>query len=329
MPSSRGFPADTLLIYDRILDRKSEAFKKWKRNFKYRWAVPSGEKTKSLDFISKNLARVFYQIENISSRKMTILVVGGGTLTDFGGFLASILKRGVRLEIIPSTWLAAVDSAHGGKNALNVGGFKNQIGTFYFPQKIYIVRDLLEIQKQKTADQALGELVKMFLLSKSPQLSLKKLYSVHFDLLPAVVDEKYKFVKQDPFEEKKIRYFLNLGHTTAHAFEKIHGLPHGEAVLYGVLFSLVWSQHLGFMSKAEYDRIFLSPFWEQNVNVETYKKLLRSPPQKLRSALLQDKKKNQAGLVHEVFLKKKGSPFLHLVSIQDFLKEFARQKRAL
>ena len=75
---------------------------------------------------------------------MSIAVLGGGSVGDFGGFVASIFKRGVRLVQIPSTWLAAIDSAHGGKTALNVEGVKNQIGTFYPAEKIYFSEEFAD-----------------------------------------------------------------------------------------------------------------------------------------------------------------------------------------
>ena len=94
--------------------------------------------------------------------------------------MASVLKRGVRLIHIPSTWLAAIDAVHGGKTALNVGGVKNQIGTFYPPKKIFIVRELLETQREALAQEAMAELVKIALIDGSEWVN-RLLSNANFD----------------------------------------------------------------------------------------------------------------------------------------------------
>ena len=86
---------------------------------------------------------------------------GGGSIGDLSGFVASIYKRGVPLIHIPTTWLSALDSAHGGKNALNFSKVKNLVGTYYFPEQVYIVKEILNQLPEEREREAYGEVLKM------------------------------------------------------------------------------------------------------------------------------------------------------------------------
>ena len=115
LPRLKDLGEEFLLIYDDILPRKVPAFKKWAQQFSLQYPVKAGEALKSVEQFPAHIAKIIRLCENTSSRRLTVVVVGGGSVGDFGGFVASILKRGVKLVQIPSTWLAAIDSAHGGK----------------------------------------------------------------------------------------------------------------------------------------------------------------------------------------------------------------------
>ena len=143
---------------------------------------------------------------------------------DLTGFISSIYKRGVSLIHVPTTWLAALDSAHGGKNALNVSGIKNVVGTYYFSKAVFIVEEILQTLPLKQKHLAFGELLKIALidggelyrsLKQNPnwQKSLWKVF------LKKGIAAKMKIIRKDPFEKKSIRSVLNFGHTVGHILE--------------------------------------------------------------------------------------------------------------
>ena len=140
-PSAQIFSKESLLCYDSILD-KNAAFKKWSRSFKFKIALKSGEKLKTLDSLQEMLKKM-NQLDLPQTANFTFISVGGGSVGDFTGFLASIYLRGRQLIHIPSTWLSAIDSSHGGKNGLNLFNDKNQLGTVYPAQKNFLVKKLL------------------------------------------------------------------------------------------------------------------------------------------------------------------------------------------
>jgi 3-dehydroquinate synthase len=337
-PSPEKFGEDVFLIYDRIFDRQPKA-RSWIQKFPHRYAVKSGETLKNLDQFPKHMKQISAKTRDLSSRKMKILVLGGGSVGDFGGFVASIFKRGVELIHIPSTWLAAMDSAHGGKTALNVAGAKNQVGSFYPASQVYMIKPLLMAQPAARGFEALGELIKMALLSggtlygrlnRASSLNSKVLWQ----LLPLVVREKYKIVQKDPEEKKGLRHLLNFGHTLGHVFEAHYGIPHGVAILAGLQFALDWSYQRGFMTEKEYLKLMHAPFWRKAVKAKLQSEwknlnmlaLLSEKPMVFLHYLQQDKKKSNAQNLRFVFLQKPGAPVISEVSLQEFPAEIHRQQ---
>jgi len=337
-PSPKKFGDDVLLIYDRIFDRIPKVAT-WVKQFSVRYAVTSGEELKSLSKFPQHMETILQKTHSLSARKLKIVVLGGGSVGDFGGFVASIYKRGVELIHIPSTWLAAMDSAHGGKTALNARGAKNQIGTFYPAKDIYLVKPLLLAQPDERGFEALGELIKMALLSggtlysklnNAKNLNAAALWS----LLPYVVKEKYKIVAKDPEEKKGLRHLLNFGHTMGHVVEAHYGLPHGVAVLAGLQFSLEWSFEKGFMSQKDYLGLMQAPFWKKAVQAKqksvwknlSMMALLSEKPQSFMHYLEQDKKKVSSQKLRFIFLKSPGKPAIAEVPLAEFVPEIARQQ---
>ncbi len=294
-------------------------------------AMPSGEKTKSLESFLK-WTQVFASLAGpISSRRMTLIVMGGGTLTDFGGFLASVYKRGVRLVLIPSTWLSAVDSAHGGKNGLNLSSAKNQIGTFYFPEQVWLSRSVLKSQNLDLEKMALSEVIKVFLVAdKSHWQKISRTKKIDlWNWLKPAFQAKMKVVNKDPFENLKIRHWLNFGHTLAHALETELGWPHGKAVLYGVVFDVIWSRYSGYLSHQDFEKIIQAHLWARMVKAEDYVDIFSLDQTRLLSLVQQDKKMNSKGLIEYVFLKKAGTAQVVSLDPEEFLAEFQRQKDLL
>lgn len=333
LPTLSDLGAEHLIIYDRVLPMKSKVFKQWLRQFRFTYGVQSGEPLKDVHAFPEHISNIVEISKNLSSRKFSIVVVGGGSVGDFGGFVASILKRGVTLVHIPSTWLAAIDSSHGGKTALNVGQTKNQIGTFYPADKIFLVRSLLNGQPEARVFEGFGELVKISLidggefwkkLSRESQLSSELLWKY---LKPAI-HAKYKIVQKDPQEKSGVRHLLNLGHTLGHVLEVRHQLPHGIAVNYGLQFALLWSQHKKIMSSNDYDQLMAAPIMAYLLSAAR-DGLFAGDDRSLRDTrglLMKDKKKTKSQTLRFVFLRKPGQCVIREVLVDEILMEVLRQK---
>lgn len=333
LPKPSQLGQEVLLVYDESLPKFSQEFKSWLKLFPLRYPVEAGESLKSVDEFPSHIHKIVSLCRSSSARNLTLVVVGGGSVGDFGGFVASILKRGVRLVQIPSTWLAAIDSAHGGKTALNVGSAKNQIGTFYPAEKIFLVKSLLLAQPSARAFEGFGELLKMALLAGGPLWKkLAKENEIGPELLwkylRSAIEEKYKIVNRDPLEKTGHRHLLNFGHTVGHALEIYHELPHGIAINYGMDFALRFGVQKRLMSRKEYDNLMDQPILAYLLS-PSRDQLLFSNAQFLKnmqSLLLSDKKKTSAKKLRFVFLKKPGQGFISEVTVDELLIEICRQK---
>ncbi|MBY0470881.1 hypothetical protein K2X30_06890 [bacterium] len=324
----------SVLFYDQVLLQparvgapQARAFKLWASKFPVRYPLKAGESLKEVRGLPALVTRLLKDLSGLPGKPETFVAVGGGSVGDVVGFLASICKRGVPLIQIPSTWVAALDSAHGGKTAMNVGGFKNQIGTFYPAEKIYLVKSLLMSQPAKRAEEAYGELAKIALIDGGDWADLFQKTSVQggeliWKYLRPAIEAKYKIVLKDPFETQGLRRCLNLGHTMGHVLEALQKVPHGRAVGKGLLFSLEWSRNRKVLSQQDFDHIL--PWLKQNYGIAPgiSKKI---PLQKLKRAVAEDKKVDSSGQVNFVFLKSAGNPQVEPVSVEEVVKEALRQ----
>lgn len=330
MPSLRAFPHETVLFYDSILF-KNPKIKAWIKKFPFSLALLSGEKLKDLGSLQRHLGAL-NKLSVPQTTALTFVALGGGSVGDFVGFLASIYLRGRRLVHIPSTWLSAVDSSHGGKNGLNFQSEKNQMGTFYPADQIYIVSQLLETQPPERLQEAMGEFLKMaiirdkktfsFLEKNVAQLNSKKILSV----LPTTIKNKYQVVAKDPYEQKGHRRVLNLGHTLGHVLESHYGWPHGLCVMLGMLFSLRWSYHLKIADEATYIRVsnLIEDIWpEQTLSDD----LASMPLQVVEKKLSKDKKRTSNATIDFIFIRRIGSVVRQKVKIQEILAEVKRQTK--
>lgn len=301
-PNHKKIPGTCVLIYDVILE-KNPSFKKWLKNFEYKYPVAAGEKLKNIDRLPLHLKNISQLTRNIGVRELTLVAAGGGSVGDFVGFIASTYKRGVRFIQIPSTWLAAIDSAHGGKNAMNISGVKNQIGTIYYPSDIFLMKELLLNQPEARVKDALGEVYKISLIqggSLWKKIAKERFWNSEtlWKMLPDLVAAKYKVVRKDPFEKSGYRHILNLGHTLGHVIEAQQKLSHGLAVLYGLHFSL-WLSDL-------------------DLNLP-YLNEAKSSIKKLRSIerYLKQDKKRMKNKIRFIVLKKPGHPLIKEYSIRE------------
>ncbi len=197
-----------------------------------------------------------------ATRNSVIINVGGGVVTDLGGFVAATFKRGMRVINVPTTLLGAVDASIGGKTGVNFNGYKNEIGTFTEPEASIISTGFFITLPQQELLSGYAEMLKHALLESREELSRLLNYSVVYPifnadtLLPLIestVQVKCRVVDRD-FREAGARKALNLGHTVGHAFESLalerkSPLPHGYAVAQGLVVALILSHlKLGFPS---------------------------------------------------------------------------------
>jgi 3-dehydroquinate synthase len=330
LPKIDAFGDSAILIYDRIFDR-NVVTQAWVKRFSRRFSVRSGEKLKDISEFSKHLKNIVKLTEGLPTKQINIVVLGGGSVGDFAGFVASILKRGVCLTQVPSTWLAAIDSAHGGKNGLNVSRIKNQVGTIYPAHEIYLVKSLLQSQPHQRAFEAFGEVIKISLLEgKQLWSSIKDMdevsSEVYWKYLPKMIAAKYRIVKQDPFEKRGLRQWLNLGHTVGHVWESQLKIPHGIAVLFGLAFAVEWSRERGVMSSKNYYEIRMSGIGSYLPDRFDLRKVLRRT-KKSKRLLLQDKKIVKNRKIRFIFLAAPGVPRIKEIEVSELLKEMARQSR--
>lgn len=350
-----SFSKEAVIIYDRRLLKVSQLqFRKWIKRWQNVLSVEAGEELKSLESFSIHMKKVLKMVEGVSRDRIEIVVIGGGSLGDFGGFIASVLKRGVKLTHVPTTWLAAIDSSHGGKTALNLSGYKNQIGTFYPADKNYLVKELLQNQPLFLAEQALSELVKVALIqggafwkdlchsvensSKESLRQISKLESKRridkkttkkanqlcWHFLEQAIQVKMKWVAKDPYEQKGLRHVLNFGHTWGHFVEAHYGLSHGESVAQGLFFAICWSRDLGVMKESVFVKL-LENLEEVGLQERSLK---RATSAQLKKYLQQDKKIiGQGHKVNFVFIERPGKVFCQKVSVEDIVKQALRMKR--
>ncbi|MDR0769572.1 MAG: 3-dehydroquinate synthase [Dysgonamonadaceae bacterium] len=253
------------------------------------------------EFLSKNGA----------NRKSLLINLGGGMLTDLGGFAAAAFKRGIRFVNIPTTLLGAVDAAVGGKTGVNFNGLKNEIGAFSPAIAVLIDSVFFKTLDMPNLLSGYAEMMKHALLD-SPA-SLDKIlrfdwdvidYQQLNDLLFASVLVKEQIVEEDPTEQG-IRKALNLGHTFGHAFESLsyelkHPVLHGYAVAWGMVCEL----YLSFV-KLGFDKSILMQiirFVKENYGVFAFG---CSQYQRIYE-LMQHDKKNESGLINFTLLKSVG-----------------------
>ncbi|NNT73018.1 3-dehydroquinate synthase [Flavobacterium sp. IMCC34852] len=201
-----------------------------------------------------------------ADRKTLLINIGGGVITDIGGFVASTFKRGIDFINIPTTLLAMVDASIGGKNGVDLGNLKNQIGVINVPKMVLIDTEFLSTLPQNEMRSGLAEMLKHGLIFDASYWSqfsdLSQTDFADFDeLIHRSIEIKNEIVMQDP-TENGIRKALNFGHTLGHAIESYFlenqnkkTLLHGEAIAVGMILESFISRQKGLLSAAEYQEI--------------------------------------------------------------------------
>ena len=196
--------------------------------------VETGEGSKSLTVFGQLMQTM---LEHDFSRKDCVVAVGGGVVGDLSGFAASAYMRGIDFYNIPTTLLSQIDSSIGGKTAINLGGVKNIVGSFYQPKKVLVDPDLLKTLPPRQIANGMAEAIKMSLTSDKELFELFETQDIESSLEEIILRSlsiKKAVVEQDE-KEAGLRKILNFGHTVGHGIESTSKLYHGEAVALGML----------------------------------------------------------------------------------------------
>ena len=208
----------------------------------YLLVLGAGEKFKTIDSV---LTIVRAALERNFTRNCTFVAIGGGVLSDMTAFAASIFKRGIKVEFVPTTVLSMVDASVGGKTGCDIEGYKNMIGSFWPASKLYVWSNFALSLPENEYISGLAEAIKTAFLFDKEMLKLfeeekdaimKRDSAILEKIIGACVRAKAKIVQEDPRENGR-RAFLNLGHTFGHGLEAAAGLgaiTHGEAVAWGM-----------------------------------------------------------------------------------------------
>lgn len=271
--------------------------------------VNTSEQNKSFTLVQEICEKL---LEMEVSRGGFLLCVGGGILTDVGGFVASIYKRGIKCGYVSTTLLAQVDASIGGKTGINLAGYKNAVGTFSMPEFTYINTELLKSLPEREYKAGLAELYKTLALRD------REMFLGGEDILKMIersVEIKNEVVKEDP-TEKGLRKILNFGHTFGHAIERCasNKVLHGEAVAAGMAIAARLSHRLGYLSKDEME-LFINKLCALGFEVEAH-----YSPKDIMEAIKNDKKRVDNG-VDFVFLHQIGEPCIGTISVSDLERE--------
>src|SRR5580698_254302 len=233
----------TVLITDEhIFSAQRRKFGGWKTI-----VINAGEQFKVQATVDSLIAQL---IELGADRKTTLVGIGGGVVTDLTGYVAAIYMRGLPVGYVPTSILAMVDAAIGGKNGIDVGVYKNMVGTIRQPQFLLYDYSLLKSLPKEEWINGFAEVIKHAAIKDAAlfrELEKNKLSTYQRDkvalakLIRRNVVIKSKVVERDEFE-KGDRRLLNFGHTLGHAIEKMYELSHGQAISIGMVAASMLSE---------------------------------------------------------------------------------------
>lgn len=284
--------------------------------------IAPGDDNKNLD----TLSRVWSEMMKCGATRHSLLVnLGGGMVTDLGGFAAATFKRGIDFVNVPTTLLGAVDAAVGGKTGINFNGLKNEIGVFAPAKAVIVSTIFFPTLPEQELKSGFAEMLKHAMLHSHEsferllQVDLKDIdYDFFLTLMQGSLQVKQHIVEQDPTEQG-IRKALNLGHTVGHAFEsKALGdgkpVPHGYAVAWGLVVESVLSHIL--LQFPSNDLYSLARFVKDNYGVfhitcDHYDQLL---------VLMRHDKKSHSGEINCTLLKSCGDFTINNTIKEDDLK---------
>lgn len=285
--------------------------------------ISAGDESKNIE----SLMHIWTQlVEGGATRKSMMINLGGGVVTDIGGFAGATFKRGIRFVNIPTTLLSAVDAAVGGKTGINFHGFKNEIGAFCEAEAVIISTRFLATLSNEELHSGYAEMLKHGLISNVDtynRLLAKDVSNIDADEMLQLLEEsvmvKKRVVEEDP-TEKGIRRALNLGHTAGHAFESLalqrkSPIPHGYAVAWGLVVELILSHmQLKFPSN-ELTRLatyIYENYGAFHITCDDYDALIEF--------MRHDKKNDSANAINFTMLKQVGDIHIDCIASEDDIK---------
>jgi len=226
------------------------------------YVVEPGEKSKDFEVMTKIW---HWLLEKDADRSSFIVGIGGGVVCDLAGFVASTFMRGIPFGFVATSLLAQVDASVGGKNGVNLGGYKNIIGTFTQPEFVICDTSMLKTLPDDEFRNGMAEVIKHALIKDADKFNfLKKkrnaILKREREAINHIVNQSVKIkatiVQADELERGE-RRVLNFGHTWGHAVEKENKIPHGQAVSIGMAFAAGLSKHLGYLKEKDYNDILV------------------------------------------------------------------------
>jgi len=206
-----------------------------------------------------------YLLENGLDRSSAIVNLGGGLVSDLGGYAAATFKRGIMYYNVPTSLLSMVDAAFGGKTGINLGGVKNQIGSFHHPALVLFDEEFLDTLPENELKSGYAEILKHALVANSDFWNvLNRNSSIHdisdwHTIIQKSVEIKMEIVSKDPIEKSE-RKKLNFGHTSGHAIETFFNrsgrqVSHGHSVAVGMIIEAKLSEIKGLLKERELEII--------------------------------------------------------------------------
>tara|TARA_B100001057_G_scaffold175916_1_gene176549 strand:+ start:7452 stop:8486 length:1035 start_codon:yes stop_codon:yes gene_type:complete len=285
--------------------------------------IASGEHNKNID----TCVLIWEQLNSYKADRKSLLInLGGGVLTDIGGFAASTYLRGIKFINIPTTLLGMVDAAHGGKTGIDFKLLKNQIGLFSQSLEVILDNEYLKTLSKEELINGYAEVVKHSLLTDKPDLSFNSLIKLDLFEDSDYIINRYSQIKNEIVEsdtyELGIRKVLNLGHTIGHAIESyshmsenINNLKHGEAIVIGIITELYIS-HIKF-------NMSLKDVLSVKNHLNKYFKLIpfdNNDIDEVFDLMIYDKK-NSGSKVNFVLLKEIGKPVVDQIVNKELFRE--------
>lgn len=270
--------------------------------------IPAGEAFKTIE----SCVSLWNQLSELGADRASILInLGGGVVTDLGGFVAATFRRGISFINIPTSLLAMVDASVGGKNGVDLGVLKNQIGTIRSAECVIVDTEFLKTLPEQEIKSGMAEMFKHGLIASEDYWNRMQLFSVEktdeaFELIWESISIKNDIVTKDPLE-KNLRKSLNYGHTLGHAIESYclensnkPSLLHGEAIAIGmILATYISSEMLNFPTtkRDNITEVLLRYFIKRSFSEADIKEII---------ALLAFDKKNSHGVIYFVLLEEIG-----------------------
>jgi len=219
--------------------------------------LESGEQSKTLD----TCLLVWQTLSELNADKNSLIInLGGGVITDLGGFIASIYKRGISFIHVPTSLLAMADASVGGKNGVDLGKIKNQLGTITQANSVFIYTPFLNTLDGRHLKNGMAEVIKMGFIADEKLINdIRARKKELAEIIYKSVSLKSSIVKKDP-NDKGIRKILNFGHTIGHAIESTllgtkQELLHGEAIAIGMLIESLIAHDQKLITKVAFTKV--------------------------------------------------------------------------